>query len=375
MPLSIVYLILCTALATAVPLPFIPNIILVPRSNSNSVTLTNRSCDQCLCESNSASILNCFPNNTCQLFVNAPRTYTLKPTTNAALYFPGQILPNASQCCMPNTTSLLDQLNTAPPTYADVPAPLCLVLDSNGFLVTASETNRSIYRFYPKNLRRIEQPASPVFVDDPKTLAHHNGAYYVGFNDYILVVHSKNMTVMHNMSVSELQGTRDMIFLHDGQQMIVASTYNHRVLFFNRSSPTSYNYDFVGSQIISCRNPYGLFYIHDALFYLISWQDKTMFSFSNLGNTTAWGETLVLNASLVASSSVGNHVLIDDCDRSWLSLGHGGVQIFDRQGLHLGSPYSLGTYAFDTLMLDNYVLYVSDRYGNKIIRRDPNIQC
>ena len=376
MPLSIVYLILCTTFVTAVQLPFFPNTILVPKSNVISVTLNNRSCDQCLCEANpSHSIVNCFPNNTCQLFVDAPRRYKFQPTPNAVVYFPRQVLPNASEGCMPNTSSLLDHLTTTPPTYADVPAPLCLLIDSNGYLVTVSQTNRSIFRFHPKNLTRIDQPASPLFSDEPITLAHHNGAYYVGFDGNILVVHSSNMTVLHNIGASELQGTRDMIFLNSGQQMIVASTFNNRLLFFNRSSSTSYNYVFVRYRDVSCHNPHGLFYINDALFYLSSWSDNTVYTFSNPGNTSAWIEMLVLNASFVAPFSDGNHLLIDDCDRYWLSLGQYGVQIFDRQGALLGSLYSTVAYVFDTLMLDNYVLYLSDNTGNRIIRFDPNIQC
>ena len=99
MPPSIVFLVFFTGIATAVELPFVSNMTLVSKSNSTSITLTDHSCDQCLCESNfSHTILNCFPNNTCQLFADAPRTYTLEPTPNAFLYFPRQIAPNASQC-------------------------------------------------------------------------------------------------------------------------------------------------------------------------------------------------------------------------------------------------------------------------------------
>ena len=376
MLLNIVYVIFCAALATAVQLPFLPNTILVPKFNVTSVTLTDRSCDQCLCEANSShSILNCFPNNTCQFFVDFPRTYALQPTPNALLYFPRQILPNVSQCCMPNISSLLDHLTTTPPTYADVPAPLCLLIDSNGYLVTVSLTNRSIFRFHPKNLTRIDQPASPLFSDEPITLAHHNGAYYVGFDSYILAVHSSNMTILHTISTTELNGTRDMIFLNDGQQMIVASTFNNRLLFFNRSGLTSYDYVFVRYQDVSCHNPHGLFYINDGMFYLTSWGNNTVYTSSNPGNTTVWSEALILNAPRVDDSAGASHVSIDDCGRYWLSLGSSGTQIFSSQGSPSATLYSTGAYIFDTLLLDNYVLHLSDNTGNRTIRLDPNIQC
>ena len=91
MPLSVItgHLIFYAAITETVQLPFPSNVTLVSKYNSTGVTLTDRSCDQCLCESNfSYAILNCFPNNTCQPLVDAPATYTLKPTPNALLYFP-----------------------------------------------------------------------------------------------------------------------------------------------------------------------------------------------------------------------------------------------------------------------------------------------
>ena len=254
-------LIVCAAITAAtVQLPFLSDVIMMPQSNSSSITLTDRSCDQCLCESNfTHSILNCFPNNTCQFFVDAPRTYRFQPTSNALVYFPQQLLPKPSEGCMPNTSSLLNQLNTAVPTYANVTSPLCLLLDDHGYLVTLSQTDRSIIRFEPQNLTRIDQPPSPIFPEAPSILSHRNGAYYVGLPRCILVVHTGNMTILHNISTSELDGTRDMIFLNDGQQMIVVSTGNSRLLFFNRSSSTSYNYVFVRFQNVSCHNPHSLF--------------------------------------------------------------------------------------------------------------------
>ena len=238
--ITIVIVILHAAVSTTVQLPFLPNLILVPLSGSKSITINNRTCDQCLCDSNlSYSILNCIPNNSCQFVVDAPRSYKLQPTPGVLLYFPRLILPNPSECWMPNTRFLLDHLNTIVPTHADVPSPTCLLLDNHGYLVTVSQTNRSIVRFHPDTLTRIDQPPSPVFSQNPESIAHYRGAYYVTFSDYILVVDSSNMSQIHNISTSSLMGPRDMIFLNDGQQMIVASTYGGTLVFFNRSSAIS----------------------------------------------------------------------------------------------------------------------------------------
>ena len=276
---------------------------------------------------------------------------------------------------MPNTSHLLNRLNTTTPTYANVASPLCLVMDNLGYVATVSQSGRAIVRFNPKNLTKINLPPSPIFSEAPSILSHRNGAYYVGFSKCILVVHTGNMTILHNISTSALDGTRDMIFLNDGQQMIVASTGNNRLLFFNRSSSTLHNYVFVRYQNVSCRYPHGLFYVHDAQFYLTSWGNNTVYKYSNPGNTTVWSENLILNAPRVVDEAGANHVFIDDCDRYWLSLGSSGIHIFDSQGSPGGVLFSAGTYIFDTLMLDNYVMHLSDITGNRIIRIDPNIQC
>ena len=228
---TILYLIFCTALTTAVQIPFVSeHVTLVPKSNSTSVTLTNRTCDECLCASNSShSILNCFPNNSCQFFVDVPLTYSLQSTSNAFLYFPQQVFPNASQCCMSNTSFLLDQLTNTTTTNVSVDHPLSLLLDDHNYLATVSYANKSIVRFYPDNLTQINQPASPSFVDNPRSLAYHEGAYFVGFKSYILVVLSNNMTQIHNISASVLDGVRDMVFLRNGQLMIVSSADNDRL--------------------------------------------------------------------------------------------------------------------------------------------------
>ena len=364
----------CMGVAAATQIPFLPNVTLVPKYNSTSVTLINRSCDRCLCEVNSYSILNCFPNNTCQFFVDAPRAYTLKPTPNAVLYFPRQILPNASQCCMPNTTDLLQRLSNAMPTNAPVNGPRCLIIDNDGYLVTVSHSDRTIVRFYPNNLTLIDQSPSSLLAAPPLALAYHDRAYYVAFDYYILVVDSDNMTLMHNISAAALRGVRDMIFLNDGQQMIVTAAQSGCLVFFNRSSPTSHNYDLISYQNVSCQGPHGLFYVSDALFYLTSWFNSTVLKYSNTGNAAGWSETLAVTASPV-SSSCGNHVTIDGCDRYWLSLGGAGVQILDSHGLLLGSLHPTGSNIFDILILDNYVVYLSDYGGSRIIRLDPNIQC
>jgi hypothetical protein len=183
------------------------------------------------------------------------------------------------------------------------------------------------------------------------------------------------MTQMHNISVSALNSARDIIFLNSGQTMVVASSSNNRLLFFNRSSAVSYNYNLIGSQNVSCVYPHGLTYVNDTFFYLISWGNNNVYSYSNWGNSSAWTETLALNLWSTTGSSDGNHVSVDECGRLWVSLGQYGVRIYDSQGVLRGTLKPLGLAVSDTLILPNYVVYMSGYYSNDVLRIDPSIQC
>ena len=374
--ITTVIFIVCTTVASSVKTPFIPNVILVPLSNSTSITLTNRTCDQCLCDSQAShAILNCFPNATCQFFVDAPRSYTVNSTPNAFLYFPRQVFPKASECWMPNTTSLLSQLNNAKPAYAFNTSPLCLLLDDHGYLVTLSQASWSILRFDPNNLTKIDLPASPTFPATPWSLAYNEGAYYVGFEYYIGVFSSSNMSLINTVTTAFLQGTRDISFLNDGQLMIVVSTGNQSILFFNRSDPMSHNYTFIGHQYVSCVQPHGLFHVDDTVFYLTSWHDNTVYSYSKTGSITQWTQSLLFNAWPSVGASNGFHVSVDSSDRYWFSMGTYGVKIFTSNGTLLDSLSLSGFDIFDTLIADNFVIYLSDKGANQIIRIDPHLQC
>ena len=121
--------------------------------------------------------------------------------------------------------------------------------------------------------------------------------------------------------------------------------------------------------------PDGLLYVNDTFFYLISWGNNTVYTYSDSGNSSKWTEKLALNASLTTGSSDGDHVSVDECGRLWVSLGQNGVRIFDSQGILQGTLKPLGLGVFDTMILPNYVIHMSGYTSNDILRIDPNIQC
>jgi hypothetical protein len=367
---------LIISVVTSILVPYIDDVIFTAKSNSSSTILINRTCNECLCLANSSYVaLNCFPNDTCEFFETFPCSYNITTASLARLYFLKQIFPNASQCCMPNTNLLLSEISTTNWTSASVLSPRCLVLDNHDYLVTISETNNSIVRFYSTNLTLITQPSPPNFSSTPLTITYYNDAYYVGFNLFIMVIDSNNFTLLNNITTSWLNGTRGMMFLYSGQIMVVVSTTNGFLLFFNRSSNVSRNYNFFYQQAVNYTNPHGLWYINDTYFYATSWADNTIYSYSAVKNSTTWTQKLFLNASSVAGSSNGNHLTIDECGRYWFSLGSWGVRIFNNQGSLLGNITQTNSSFFDTLITDDYVIYLSDTTKNQVTRIDLNIRC
>jgi hypothetical protein len=136
-----------------------------------------------------------------------------------------------------------------------------------------------------------------------------------------------------------------------------------------------HHYNLIGYQTVNGSLPHGLFHGNDTFFYLTSWQDNTVYTYSNAGNITSWRETLLLNARPLVNSSNGHHVSIDNTGRYWFSLGDYGTKIFDAQRSLLGTLHPTNSLIFDTLITDNYVIYLADIALDRIIRIEPNLQC
>ncbi|CAF1092409.1 unnamed protein product [Adineta steineri] len=273
----------------SVLIPFIDNVTLVPISSSNNIIVNNQTCNECLCTAESSyQVLNCFPNNTCQFFDTAPQTYRIQATAQGRLYFPQQILPNASSCCMPDLNLLLSKLRNAISISVNVSSH-CLAFDNHGFLVTTQSSGQYLYRYHPTHLTLIDST------------------------------------------------------------LIQTTKYP---------------------------DPHGMWPVNDTAFYVTSWAGSTVTLFSaNSSDSISWTETLMINAQPIVSSSGGNHITIDECDRRWFSLGLGGILIFDNNGSMIGNFSFPNAQFFDMLITDNYIMYFSDILSNRIVRLDPNITC
>ena len=232
---------------TCTPLPFIVNVSLVSRFPTNFTIIYNSSCDQCLCLAHlhASAAVNCLSNNnTCQLFATVPARYRLQPATQSILYFTNGIIPSPSQCCMPNTTSLIEKLHNATAPSVLLQQARCLVLDDHGFLVTVQEGKSNLSRFNAQDLTLIDTTTFSSFLMN--NVAYHQGAYFLATqSNNILVVNSTNLTLISTVNAPGLNELRDMMFLQGGQIMVVASAYNKTLLFFNRSTESPRNYTFV----------------------------------------------------------------------------------------------------------------------------------
>jgi hypothetical protein len=256
----------------------------------------------------------------------------------------------------------------------DLIDPRCLVIDDDGFLVTVQEHKSDFSRFHPYNLTLIDRTTYP---NCPMSnVAYHQGAYFLGTdNNAILIVNSSSLSVINTFTAPGIDAVRDMIFLKDGQTMVLASGNNRQLFFFNRSSILPRNYQFVSNQSVSYKWPHGVWYVNDALFYVSSWEEKSTYSYATNDNGLTWSETLIVNAANLSTNRWGAHVMIDDCERFWLSTSDNGLLIYDSQGQLEGTFNSTWNGIFDAIFLKNYVMLLADRVANKLIRLDPQINC
>ena len=363
--------------AAGIQFPKIENFTFVPLVSTNVTTLYNVSCHECLCRaySNASVAVNCFLfNKTCQLFKSFPIRYRIQPTSNARVYFPGGSLPSPSECCMPNTTLLIQKLKNATTKSYSLSNPRCLVIDDHGYLVTVQENGPNLSRFYPYNLTLIDTKTFSGYT--MSNIAYHQGAYFLSTQtNTILIVNSSTLLLINTITPSGTQGIRDMIFLKDGQTMVFVSADNNKLFYLNRSSSSPRNYAYTRSVSTSYLTPHGLWYVSDTLFYASSWTTKNVYKYTTVNNWVTWNETLFIDTQGLASNRWGTHVMIDDCQRFWFSTANNGMLIYNSQGQLEGNFTSVWNGTFDAIFLDNYVLLLSDRNLNKIARLDPQIQC
>lgn len=303
------HLFLSCILVDSVQIPFIDNATLEPGYISNSTLILNKTFDQCLCISSLSYVgLNCFSNRTCELFLTFPPVYRIKVTQGARLYFPQQLLPNTSQCCMPNINYLLNKLKLASLTSVNVPSPRDIVIDNYGYLATVEMKSNYLDRFDPKNLTRISQ--TTIQISSSRTIGYNNGAFFVASNNNsMIIINSENLTTLSYVTLRFVNGSRNIMFLDDGQTMVISSIGNNYLVFFNRTNVSPIEYTFAFYQLINYSSPHGLWRVNDSFFYATSYDSNSICSFGRFNSL--WKESFVFSAPKVGNNTGVTHLTID----------------------------------------------------------------
>jgi hypothetical protein len=250
----------------------------------------------------------------CQLFYTSPITYKIQSTPQARLYFPQRIFPNASQCCMLDLSYLSGKLDNGTWSYVNVSSPRNLLLDNHGYIVTVEFYSSELDRFDAHNLTMISQTSTGGFL--AASVGFVNNAYFVGLdNGPIKVIDSDTLTALNTIAVSNIVRLFGIIFLDNGQTMVISSRDNSKIVFFHQADNTSVNYTFVHQQAVNYSGPYGLTVYNDSYFYAASYERKQVYCYSGNPYSSLWIETLFINASTIPNTGNGTFVTIDECGR------------------------------------------------------------
>ena len=351
------------------------NVSLVAGSKGNITTILGLTCDQCVCmgiDKQSAAV-NCFlSNSTCQLFDRFPKNYRFQQDSQTQLYFPTGPLPNASQCCMPDLDVLLAKLNNATMISMSQSNPRSLAVDNYGYIITIRDETANISRFDPITLALLG--VSGVSTNPMRTITYQQNAYYGGTDAHMVeIVDSNTLNKINSIIHPNIGCVRDIMFLHDGQTMVVSSTYNRLILFFNRSNSSPINYTYSYQILTSYPQPHGLTRVNDSFFHVTSWDSSRVYSHATTDGVT-WTESLFTDTRNIINTTGANNVAVDECGRRWVSRGFDTMLIYDSVGGYIGNFTVAMSAIFDVVLMENYVMYLSD-LGGRVIRLHPHIEC
>ena len=351
---------------TSISVGSIVNASVVRLSSTNMTTLSVSSVDQCRCLAVSLQVALCnwFDNGTCHLFPSLPQPFRIETSAGARLFLLSALPPP------PTLSDLIVKLNETNGTKLNIVTPRCLVFDDLGHLVTIRTMVSSLDRYEASSLSLIDQTSLPNVY--PLNLAFNNGAFYMSsFFGHISIMDSTNLTVIGQISSSNFVGPRDMIFINGGMTMIVASTNDNTLVFFNRSSNISVDFTLVSRLAFSHAAPHGLWRVNDQLFYVTSYTNSSILSYSE-NNDTSWTEKVVVQPQITIANASGTHVTVDPSHRLWFSVEDAGVLVFDQQGVLLSTFTYSSLSIYDLLITGENIVYLSAYHSNQLVRLDPN---
>ena len=228
-------------------LPFIQNVVLrtIGMQYSNQTQTINGTCAQCLCDvlsdATDQAALNCFPNNTCQVFPRYPVSYKLQSSAAAQLYFLRGIFPNASRCCMPNITELVHRLMNTTPTVVQLSyEPAAMVYDEARAdrAVAIGRDPGNLYWFNPWNMSFIKNQT----INGRFAIALHNNSLFTGIDGTptVTILNEETLASVANISYSSFSTVRKFLFMNKSQTVMVTTQDKNFVTVLEVISPTQY---------------------------------------------------------------------------------------------------------------------------------------
>ena len=232
-----------------ISLSYIQDVVLKPIGTQyvNKTTTINGTCDECKCKifgGNSSAnnvALNCFPNNTCQLFPTVPPSYKLQSSITARLYFGANMPPSTSQCCMPNITELISRLQNTTPTVVS----FSYALGAIGYdearpdrAVAIGSGTGDLYWFNPWNMSFIQSQT----INGRITIALYNGSMFTGIDNTprVNVFNDQSLACVNNKTYPSFNRVRKFLFMNNSQTAMVTTQDNKSVTVLDMTSPTQF---------------------------------------------------------------------------------------------------------------------------------------
>ena len=226
--------------------PFVQDFVLRPIGTqyANKTTTINGTCDACLCQAfrdntlaNNVA-LNCFPNNTCQVFPTFPPSYKLQPLATAQLYFLRGIFPNASRCCMPNVTEIVSRLMNTTPTVVQLSYTLAAIGYDEARpdrAVAIGWDSGDLYWFNPWNMSFIKNQT----INGSRAIALQNNSIFSA-NDTsktVIVLNEQTLASVTNITYPSFSKVRKFLFMNNSRTIMVTTKQNKSVTVLDVLSP------------------------------------------------------------------------------------------------------------------------------------------
>lgn len=347
---------------------------LVPQINTNYHIITNSTCEKCLCQLiSSFTALNCFPNNTCQLFQSISQYSKIQISLQTRFYF--RPISTPGFCLSSNISLLINKIENG--TRISIPEINFqqFIEDNQSFLVTINVDTFELIRYSTENLTMID---NMTFDQSPVAIGFANDAYFIVLtNGSIIIVDSYNLTVLSTMDFENVNGTGDIMFLENGEIMVITCPNENLILFFQQMDISPLNYTFAYSLTTNYSNPQTLKYVNNSFFHVIPLMSNTIYSYAAIDNGTEWIENIFLDLTLTTDNSTVTSMIIDRYGRYWIAFDSPTILIFDEKGHEIGNLTIPNANIANIFMTNNSVMYFSDRQANETqtIRLDPHIGC